>query len=782
MTTPMMLQWKQCKEKINEGILLFRLGDFYEGFEEDARILSRELELTLTHRQGIPMSGIPCLAIDKYLDRLIAKGYTVAIAEQVGEADGKGLVERKIVRFVSPATQLSDAILAEKSSQFLAAVFAKPPHFGLALIDLSTAEFMAGQYPTFEVLTRELARWAPKELLLTEPHVKFFKHTDIKKIVRPSWLFNEKTAESTLATHFRLASLDAFGFKEMPLAVSAAGAALIYLQGELSFSLAQCQRLKKLQNEELLEIDPTTLRHLDIFPTVFEYLDRTVTAMGGRELKRWLAAPLRRRSAILHRQEGVRALIPLLRPLHTALSGMRDIARLVTRIHHQTAGPRDLSALAISLKLLPAIKALLAEVTAPYVQEIEKRLFLFDALQEQLEKALNDPLPQRLSDGAVIRPGFSKELDEWREAKTKGHEWLTQYQESLRAQLGIKTLKVNFNKAFGYAIDVSRKEAPLLLGAGFYKRQTLVNNERFTSEPLKAFEARLLSAEAEIARIEKECYNTLVQAILAVASQLFETAGAIAELDALLALSHVATQKGYVAPHLTDDFDIEIIDGRHPILETRLPLGFIPNTLRMDGTARRFLLITGPNMGGKSTYIRQSALIILLAQIGSFVPAKEAKLGIVDKLFTRIGASDDLLRHQSTFMVEMIETANILHNASPRSFVVFDEIGRGTSTYDGIAIAWAVALALIDKGCKTLFATHYFELTDLDRESSAVKNISVAVEEQGHKIVLLHKIQEGAADKSYGLHVAALAGISPSILKIAQEKLNKLHKELTSCV
>lgn len=774
MTTPMMQQWHACKEEAKEALLLFRLGDFYEAFYEDAKKLADELELTLTKRQDVPMAGIPIQALENYLEKLIAKDLIVAIAEQMEDPKAtKGIVERKIVRIVTPATYISET--QEKSSHYFASASLVGKSYGLALMDLSTGEFVAMEFSEECDLIDEIIKRAPKELLLSDKNDLADKnHFKVRLEKKPSWHFAVKGATETLLRHFKLPTLDGWGFKEKEGALSAAGALLSHVSERLSLNVSHIHFLKLLKPDRYMGIDRATYHHLELGALV-KLMDKTGTAMGSRLLKKWILHPLLDRESIEKRQEAVTELKTLF-DLKNLLKPIRDLERLIMRTVTGIATPRDLVGLKMSLDYLPALREQLSPLKSPLITKLRADLADATPITEPIRTTLVPEPPARLSDGGAVRAGVSKDLDELRAIKRDSHSFLASYQASLRESTGIKTLKVGYNRAFGYFIEVSRGQAEKM-PSSFERRQTLVNNERFISPELKEYESRILGAEEKILALETQIFHDLREKVAGFKTMVSGIAHSIAHIDALNSLALLSMEAGYVKPHMTLSSEITIEAGRHPIIERELKSDtFIPNDTSLTEQESLFL-ITGPNMAGKSTYIRQVALIVIMAHIGSYVPAKAASIGLVDKVFSRIGASDDLARGQSTFMVEMTETANILNNCTDRSLVILDEIGRGTSTYDGISIAWSVAeYLLINKRPKTLFATHYFELTDLEGLIPGAVNYNVAVEECSSGILFLHKIVRGSTDRSYGIHVAKLAGLPQEVIMRAQNRLKQLEQ------
>lgn len=766
----MMAQWHACKEVAGDATLLFRMGDFYEAFYQDAVLLSKVLNLTLTKRQGIPMAGVPWQSGASYIDRLVSKGHRVAIAEQMEDpSQAKGLVKREVVRFVTPGTMLD---VPDKDNNFFAAIAQIGKVLGLAIIDLTTAEFRVCEFESEEELISELYRLRPKEFLTSKSELlNDLKHVyDFLVNEREEWQFDHEMAIRFLARHFNVHSLDGFGLKGMPAAIKAAGALLTYLNDDLRLSIGHIRQISPYSTDYFLAIDQMTQRNLELTEslrdgsrkgTLLEILDETETPMGGRLLRRWIKQPLLSVEKIGKRQEEIARLVDdprISRELSDHLGTIRDLERLMMKIYSKVASPRDFTSLRFSLEQLPKIAPL-----------IELPLEDLSDVTEKIAKAIVDDPPMRLSDGGAFRKGFDAKLDELSTLSSGNKSWLADYQMALRNQTGIKTLKVGYNRVFGYYIEVGKASSDRVPET-FHRRQTLTNSERFIDPELKEYESKVLSAEEQISKLEQELFATLTEEISQANERVLEAARVIAKVDCLCSLALVAKKRGYTKPTIDESDRLIIEEGRHPVIEAG-PSHFIPNDAMLDCEKNQMLIITGPNMAGKSTYIRQVALITLMAQIGSFVPAKSAHVGIVDKIFTRIGASDDLARGQSTFMVEMTETANILNNATSRSLVILDEIGRGTSTYDGVSIAWAVAEYLLNLKAKTLFATHYLELTELE----GAVNYNVAVQENQGDILFLHKIIPGGGDKSYGIHVARLAGLPLEVIERAHTILSHLE-------
>ncbi|MCI5052545.1 MAG: DNA mismatch repair protein MutS [Simkaniaceae bacterium] len=788
--TPMMEQWHACKAKAKEALVLFRLGDFYEAFYDDATKLSDTLELTLTQRHDVPMAGIPVQSLEGYLEKLINKGHLVAIAEQVEDAkQAKGLVKREIVRTVSPATHIDTTTLSESSNNFFCSLSQVNATFGLAMLDLSTGELFVSEVEKIQELVDELCKRRPKEILLGDKfhktHHKFLETLKLQFPFRvenkPQYAFDWHSCHDYLTKHFNTHSLDGFGLKGMTSAITAAGALLSHIADTLTLPTSHIRKISPFCLDQFLSIDRASMRHLEILEplhhenalSLLYLLDQTKTPMGARLFRAWLAHPLRSVKAITMRQDAVEELLSRgnLKHILENLGQVRDIERLIMRIEAEISGPQDLVMLRYSLEQVPKLSEHLGELTAHLFNLLKPALVDQSYLTHLIASALVD----KPSDGNIFRRGFHAELDELYSLKEGGKSWLANYQTRLREELGIKTLKVNFNRAFGYFIEVSRGQADKM-PEHFTKRQTLVNNERFISQELKEYEEKLYSAEDKISALETRLFTELRAEVARYSEAIRKIAQAVAQLDSIASLATIARRRDYKRPIVDDSDVMEIQGGRHPTLEVmQLDGEFIANDTDLGET--KMMLITGPNMAGKSTYIRQVALLTIMAQIGSFIPADAARIGVVDRLFSRIGASDDLARGQSTFMVEMTETANILHNATERSLVILDEIGRGTSTYDGVSIAWAVAEFLLTHAKpKTLFATHYFELTDLEKKFNEAVNFQIAVDEGDEGIVFLHKIVRGGADRSYGIHVAKLAGLPLQAIETAQQMLASLEK------
>ena len=794
--TPMMQQYLDAKAACPDCILLFRMGDFYELFHDDAKLAARVLGLALTSRDKgenpVPMAGFPHHQLDSYLGKLISAGLRAAICEQVEDPRlAKGLVKREVTRVVSPGTVTDDALLDPHESNYLAAIV-PGDSVGLAWIDLSTGRFLATEVPEAR-LADELARIGPVEILLADetdsPPTRFDERLVVTR--RPAWAFGHKAAVDALSKHFGTQTLEGFGFDAGEVAaLRAAGAVLDYLTETQKSSLAHIDRLTPHRLGQALEIDEATRRSLEITRTLregrregslLEVLDRTITAMGSRLLGEWLANPLTSIGAIDERLDAIAEMLAhpkLAEELRGQLKGIYDVERLLARVTTGRASPRDLSFLARTLRTLPTVKAKLTARSAALLTRLEGELDLCPEIRGKLDAALEDECPLVSREGGFIRAGFSSELDNLRELAAGGKQWIARYQAEESQRTGIPNLKVGFNQVFGYYLEITHAHREKVPGT-YIRKQTVKNAERYITPELKEYEEKVLAADEKAKELEHELFLELRELVAAGARRLRGTAAALAQIDVLAALAELARDRGYCRPTMVAEPVLRIADGRHPVLDVRLTVGtFVPNDVTAGPDEGVMLLITGPNMAGKSTYIRQVALINLMAQMGSFVPAREATLGVADRIFARVGASDELARGQSTFMVEMTETARILNTATERSLVILDEIGRGTSTYDGVSLAWAIVEYLHDRvSCRTLFATHYHELTDLASTLARVKNLNVAVREWQDDVIFLHKIVEGAADKSYGIHVARLAGVPRDVLERAKQILARLEQE-----
>ncbi len=798
--TPMMKQWYACKKQAKDAVLFFRMGDFYEAFYEDAELTSKVLDLTLTKRHNIPMSGVPHHSVEPYIDRLVSKGYKVAIAEQMEDPKMvKGIVKRKIVRTISPGTLVASKLIQDKDYNYICAIVENKKSYGLAFIDCTTTTLHIISLDKRPDLLNELFKIHPSEILCTKAFLK--THSDIFNELRlnypvavthpQEWMENFTFTETFLMQHFCVHTLDGLGFKELPHCTFAAYMVLNFIKETLNTNISHIKDVKRIEIDEVMNLDIITQRNLELIETLsqnsnatlLDLLDHTHTPMGARLLKEWIKRPLLNLEKIQRRQQGTEELTKntmSLKRLQKYLPAIRDLERLMMKISSSFASPKDFVSLKYSLMQIPKVKYAVQDCTSFLITECGKSFEDTTTLTQFLDGAISDDAPYRISDGGVIKDGYSEELDKLRHLHKTSTSWLTQYQQRLKEELKIKTLKVGYNRVFGYFIEVSRGQSHLM-PQGFSKKQTLVNQERFISEELKIFEEKILSAEEKTQQLETRLFEEIRQKVAKHFDLVLDISKALAILDVLASFAHLAIKMDYVRPTITQTTHIDVIESRHPVIEAALiDEPFIPNDCHLDEECK-MLLLTGPNMGGKSTYLRQIAHLCILAQMGAFVPAKAATLGLVDKIFTRIGASDDLARRQSTFMVEMAQTANILNNATEKSLIILDEIGRGTSTFDGIAIAQSVLEYLYYKkrAPKTLFATHFFELTKLEKALPKLKNFHVALLEDDTGITFLHKIQAGACDKSYGVHVAKLAGLPEDVIHQAKAILKLLEQKKT---
>ncbi len=789
--SPMMQQYMRLKEQNPDTLLFFRVGDFYEMFFDDAITTSRELELTLTGKEcGLseraPMCGVPHHAIDTYVSRLVEKGYRVAIGEQMQDpALAKGLVERDIIRIITPGTLTDSAVIGERRNNFLCAVCIQGKRCGLSWCDVSTGEFYAQQLPYEEgPLKATLMSLNPGEVITSDVE-QLYPISPVRPHLYSASAFQSAKAQEALFEHFAVSNLLALGLdKSQSVAACAAGALMRYLWETQKNALQHITKLQLVEKGATMPLDISTRRNLELTETIrsrsakgslLSVLDQTVTAMGGRLLRAWVEKPLLSKEKIQARLSAVQALYDspvICQSLREKLTQVYDMERLLSKVSYRSLNGRDCLSLLRSLEAAPDILSLLSELDKDALSFLHTLLDPMPEMTDLLRRAISPDAPLLLSDGGVIRAGYNKELDELRLASTEGKNWLMQLEAKEREETGIKNLKIQYNRVFGYYIEVT-KSFYHLVPLRYNRRQTLANAERYTTEELHEIEQKLTGAQEQAARLENALFNEIRDKIGSEIARLQSTATAYKTLDALLSLANVARQNNYVCPVIREDGVIDIKEGRHPVVEAAMTdEGFIPNDTYMDNDGSRMQIITGPNMAGKSTYMRQVALISLMAHIGSFVPAKEARIPIIDRIFTRVGASDDLASGQSTFMVEMSETAYILRNATAKSLVILDEIGRGTSTFDGLSIAWAVVEYLCDKnksGAKTLFATHYHELSELEGHIEGVENYCISVKEHGEDVIFLRKIIRGGADKSFGIHVARLAGVPHPVLVRAHE-------------
>ena len=801
--TPMMQQYDEAKAACGDALLLFRMGDFYELFFEDAKVAAKVLGLTLTSRDKgenpIPMAGFPYHQLDGYMAKMISAGYRVAVCEQVEDPKAaKGLVKREITRVVSPGTVTDDALLDPKESNFLVSICHDPgkgtvgPRVGLAWTDLSTGRFQAACFPE-TLLTDQLARLQPSECLVAEDAEPFAEWQQEQMMVtsRPSWMFGLQEATKVLELHFQLKGLDGLGFDTTDgPAIRAAGGLLGYLQETQKNSLQHLERVRPYLTGSTLEIDESTRRSLEISRTLREgrregsllsILDRCVTSMGSRLLSDWVANPLIDLDLINRRLSAVEEMTfkgDWCRAWREQLSGIYDIERLLSRIVAGRATPRDLSSIGRTLGQLPALVSMLEDAESTMLVELASLLDPCEDIADSLNHTLEAECPLVAREGGFIRAGKHEELDRLRELASGGKEWIARYQAEISQSAGIPNLKVGFNKVFGYYLEVTAAHWDKV-PESFIRKQTLKNAERYITPELKEYEEKVVTADDRAKQLEYDLFLQLRQEVFDAAARLQQTARVLATLDVIAALGDLAIRRRYCRPEVLADPELRIEEARHPVLDVTEPEGtFVPNDTLMSADDGMIMLITGPNMAGKSTYIRQVALLTLMAQLGSFVPAKSARIGVADRIFARVGASDELSRGQSTFMVEMTETARILNTASSRSLVILDEIGRGTSTYDGVSLAWAIVEHIHDQiGSRTLFATHYHELTDLQSTLGGVRNFNVSVKEWDDQVVFLHKIIAGAADKSYGIHVARLAGVPLEVNERAKQVMSQLENE-----
>jgi len=799
-----MRQYLDAKQQYRDAIVFFRMGDFYEMFYEDALVASRALELTLTSRSkdaggnGIPMCGVPHHAADGYVARLVKKGFRVAICEQTEDPKkAKGLVKREVVRVVSPGTLTDAAYLEAREPAYLMSIATAGDLVGVGLIDLSTGEFTTAEYRNgdgLQALADEISVLRPREVVVPSKDV-VERLPEIARLQVPvtttdAWTFEPEAARRALLDQLRVHGLDGFGLEGRPAAIQAAGGLTAYLRDTQKVDLAHVRAVTYKTASDSLTIDPITLKHLEVVTgseggtkgSLLDEIDRTVTAMGGRLLRAWLLRPLSSLERIRDRLDAVEELAFRSTDrgkLREVLKSVHDLERLVARAALGTAGPRDLVALRQSIAAIPRVKLLLDSMQAPLVRSLAASLDELGDVRDEIERTLIDEPPAFARDGGFTRDGLDPELDELRAISRSGRQVIAEMEERERARTGITSLKVRFNRVFGYYIEVSRSNLHAV-PADYQRKQTIAGGERFTTPALKEYEEKVLGADERILARELDIFEALRLHVASESTRIQETARAVAALDVLSGLAETAAVSNYTKPQVHDGDDYLVTDGRHPVVERYASGAFVPNDIDLNGSSRQLVILTGPNMGGKSTYLRQAALIPLLTQIGSFVPAKDAKVPIVDRIFARVGASDNIARGQSTFMVEMQETANILHTATSRSLVVLDEIGRGTSTFDGLSIAWAVAeyLASNPKARpKTLFATHYHELTDLADALPGVVNAHVSAREWKDDIVFLRKIVSGRSDRSYGIQVARLAGLPAGVVARAKEILRGLERD-----
>ncbi len=803
--TPLMKQYFGVKEQYPDAIVFFRLGDFYEMFGEDAKIASRVLQIALTSRDKskedqIPMCGIPYFSADSYITKLIRAGHKVAICEQMEDPKlAKGIVQREVIRVVTPGTHQPDQ---PKENAYIMSIFPYQKASGITVADVSTGEFVV--YETDKPVEDEISRYEPREILCPASMKDnlYYKEAFLGHYVTyyGDIYFDFTDAYRTLLKHFKVASLDGYGCEGMQAGISAAGGLISYLED--TQRILTFKKITVPSTTSYMFLDAATKRNLELLHNIKDctiegsllwVLDETLTPMGGRFMRNAIANPLIKPAEIIERQRAIEAIIEdfeLFEELRFTLRKIQDIERLTSKIVSRSAGPRDLIALKNSLELIPTIKKALSNSPVDSISSIGKRMVEFSELEHMIASSIADTPPISSKEGGFIRKGFNKEVDDLRDISTHGKDYIARLETEERQKTGISSLKIGFNKVFGYYIEITKANLHLA-PPDYMRKQTLANCERFITSDLKEYETKVLGAEDKLKELESELFQGILEKMQRYTDKLLDTAGLIALIDFFSALSAIAKKYDYVRPVVSDGDVIEITDGRHPVIERLISAHgislmdekFIPNNAYLDASENRLLVITGPNMAGKSTYMRQVSLIILMAQMGSFVPALRAKIGVVDRIFTRIGASDFIAKGQSTFMVEMIETANILNNATAKSLILLDEVGRGTSTFDGISIAWAVAEYIIEKvRARTLFATHYHELTNLVMNMEGIKNYNVVVKEWGDEVIFLRKIEKGPADKSYGIQVARLAGLPEEVIEKSKLVLEKLEKKETSAL
>ena len=805
--TPMMRQYSIIKEQHKDALLFFRLGDFYELFFDDAKVASKELEITLTGRdcgtdERAPMCGVPFHAVDGYIAKLINKGYKIAICEQTQDPkEAKGIVERDVVRIITPGTVTEPSALDEKKNNYLISLYSKGNAFGLAAADITTGEFYVSEFEGHRcenMLLNELGKLSPSEIIINEDlkeNPKLFEYLNLNNIasvtVYHDWAYDLRTAYQKLTNYFSVHSLDGFGCENLKFAISSAGALLEYITQTQKDALTNINRIKTHYPHEYMILDQNVRRNLELTENSREkgrknsllwLLDKTNTAFGARMLRRWLLQPLSDVKEIQKRLEGVKELMhdgELMNRLKDALSEVYDLERLSGKISSKTANARDLIALKNSLSLVPTIKKLIENSNSFILHNCWADIDSLDDVYDLINRTIIEEPSPTLKEGNIIKSGYSDELDMLRSAMTNGRNWISALEQQEKEKTGIRNLKAGFNKVFGYYLEITKSYYNLVPDY-YIRKQTLANCERFITNELKEVEATILGAEDKSVSLEYEIFIKIRDDISVHIPRIQKTAQSIATVDVLLSFAKTASENNYVCPEVTDNNEIHIINGRHPLVEKMMSYNlFVPNNTHLDDKEDQVMIITGPNMAGKSTYLRQVAMIAIMAQIGSFVPADKAQIGIIDRIFTRVGASDDLTSGQSTFMVEMNEVANILHNATSRSLLILDEIGRGTSTFDGLSIAWAVIEHISKQKtlqAKTIFATHYHELTELEGKLTGVKNYCISVKEQGDDIIFLRKIIRGGADKSFGIQVAKLAGLPEPVIKRATEILKKLEE------
>lgn len=809
--SPMMAEYVKTKQQYKDCILFYRLGDFYEMFFEDALTVTKELEITLTGKdcgleERAPMCGVPFHAAETYINRLIEKGYKVAICEQVEDPKkAKGLVKREVIRVVTPGTTLDAASLDESKNNYLMSIVSMEDHFGCAIADISTGDCFLTEVDKPQKLLDEINKFVPAEIICNDAFFMSGVDTDDLKnrlgiCVFPldAWYFDDSLCKRTLKEHFHVNTLEGLGIQDYDIGVIASGALFLYLQETQKSALSHMAGIRPYAAEKYMLIDSSSRRNLELVETLREknkrgsllwVLDKTKTAMGARTLRSYVEQPLIDAQEINRRLEALEELnkSPMLRDeIREYLNPIYDLERLISRISYQSANPRDLIAFASSLEMLPHIRQILKDFKTPLLTELYEDMDPLEDIASLIKSAIVDEPPLAQKDGGIIREGYHEDVDKFRRSRTDGKKWLTELEVREKERTGIKSMKIKYNRVFGYSLEVTNSFKELV-PENYIRKQTLTNAERYITQELKDLEDLILGAEDKLYALEYELFCEVRDKVGAEVVRIQKTAKAVAALDVFASLALVAQRNNYVRPKINESGVLDIKNGRHPVVEQMIEHDmFIANDTYLDNQKKRVSIITGPNMAGKSTYMRQTALIVLMAQIGSFVPADKANIGIVDRIFTRVGASDDLASGQSTFMIEMTEVANILRNATSRSLLILDEIGRGTSTFDGLAIAWAVIEHISDTklcGAKTLFATHYHELTELEGKISGVNNYCIAVKEKGDDIVFLRKIVKGGADKSYGIQVAKLAGVPDSVICRAKELVEELSDaDITAAV
>ena len=796
----MMRQYLEVKEGLpDETLLLFRMGDFYELFFDDASLGADILGITLTKRAGIPMAGIPHHALSNYLPKILEAGVKVALAEQMEDPkEAKGIVRREVTKIITPGTIVEDNILSEKKSNFIAAVSKGKKKIGISSLDLSTGDFRLTEVETDRELEIEIHRLTPAECLVSHETHEEWKKSDLDMPLKMTiskvedWQFDYEYCESLLTRHFNVSTLDGFGCRKMKDAVTASGVIFYYIENVMKRNSAHITSMSVYTQQDTMTVDRISQRNLELVEPIFKdskgstlisVLDECITPMGSRLIREWILRPLIDKKKIEDRLDAVEAFTNdqmTMIEIREALQSVKDVERIITRLNQGSANAREVLTLKRALESIPGLRAILNYVDSKLLRDIKLTIHDFDPLCKLIDSAIAEEPPLTIKDGGIIKSGFNADLDKLRKGSSEGKDWLIGFEADEKLRTGIKTLKVRFNKVFGYFIEVSKGNVQHV-PENYIRKQTLVNAERFITPELKEIENSVLGSEDKSKALEYEIFQDIRQQIVDETLKIQETAKSIAIADVISTLAHIATAKNYSRPRLNTENKINITDGRHPVIDNILGSdSFVPNDTEMVPGSSHMHIITGPNMAGKSTYIRQVALLTLMAQAGSFIPCKEADIGVMKSIFTRIGAADDLSRGQSTFMVEMTETANILNNSTPDSLIILDEIGRGTSTFDGLSLAWAIAEHLHECKSLTLFATHYHELTELSLTFKGITNYNVAVKEWNEKIIFLHKILPGGTDKSYGIYVARLAGLPQTVIDRSKEVLNNLEGSAVS--